>query len=120
MRITGFESYFTILAELGNRVKALRLASNLSQKDFSEKCGVSIGTLKRIESGEDFSVINLMRIMYGLNLTSNFEMLIPESQLDYQKIYEKKPDRKRASAKQIVPKSKWVWGEDKEKEKYNS
>ena len=38
--------------DLGNRVKAIRTEQGLSQKELSEKAGVSMGTLRAVERSE--------------------------------------------------------------------
>lgn len=54
-----------IIQELCQKLKSVRLSCCFSQKEFAEKCGVSIITIKRIESGKanDVTMGTLLKIM---------------------------------------------------------
>ena len=63
MRITGYESEWIILKELGNRIKQHRIALNITQAELANRCGISMSTEVRIENGEDSKISNLIKIM---------------------------------------------------------
>ncbi|MBO7659005.1 MAG: helix-turn-helix domain-containing protein [Clostridia bacterium] len=113
MKINGNESEKTILVELGQRIKQNRIALGLTQADLAERCGVSPSTETRVEKGVDTMFSNIIRIMYGLNLLSNIDVLIPEVQPDFKQLYEKKKPRQRVKPSKAKQESDWVWGEDK-------
>ena len=113
MKITGNENEQAILKELGTRIKQYRISLNITQADFADKCGISASTVVRIENGTDSKFSNYIKILSGLRLTQNMDILIPEIQPDFKALYEQKKPRQRAKSSRANPKSNWVWGEDK-------
>ena len=115
MKITGFENEQEILTELGIRIKQQRIKLNLTQVQFARRCGISLSTLVRIESGEDSKISNHIKILDGLKMSGNLDMLIAETQPDYKAMYAGKRERmrvKHTKAPQKTHKPKWQWGED--------
>lgn len=56
---------------LGNRIKRLRKAANLTQKQFAKKLGVSVDTIQQYESGKRVPQINMIeKISDSLNIES--------------------------------------------------
>jgi len=113
MKIAGNENEKIILIELGQRIKQYRISLGITQAELAEKCGISSSTETRIEKGVDSMASNYIKILYGLNILSNLDMLIPEVQLDFKLLYEKKKPRQRVKISKSKPKVKWIWGEDK-------
>lgn len=113
MRITGYESEWIILKELGNRIKQHRIALNITQAELANRCGISMSTEVRIENGEDSKISNLIKIMAVLGLTENIDTLIPEEQQDYKAIYEGTTPRKRVRRSNKQSNVTWIWEEDK-------
>lgn len=113
MHITGFENENLILRELGNRLKQYRISLNLTQAELSQKCGISMSTVVRIENGDDTKVSNYIRILSGLDILENINTLIPEESADYKQLFEEKTPRKRVRLKNESNVSDWTWGEDK-------
>ena len=72
-----------MLKELGSRIKQHRIALDITQIDLAKKCGISISTETRIESGDDSKMSNYIKIMTALGIIDNINILIPEKQLDY-------------------------------------
>ena len=113
MKIIGNESEQVIMKELGTRIKQYRISLNITQNDLADKCGVSSSTVVRIENGVDSIFSNYIKILNGLGLTQNMDILVPEQQVNFKDIFEKKPVRRRAKSENNKPKSNWVWDEDK-------
>ena len=113
MKISSNENEKDILAELGQRIKQTRISLNITQAELAEKCGISPSTENRIESGEDSKMSNYIRILSGLNMLGNLDILIPEVQPDFKAHYEQKASRKRAKPTDKKPTSNWTWDEDK-------
>ncbi|MCH5211672.1 MAG: helix-turn-helix transcriptional regulator [Oscillospiraceae bacterium] len=113
MKITGNENEQAILKELGTRVKQYRISLNITQADLAAKCGISSSTVVRLENGIDSKFSNYIKILNGLRLTQNIDMLIPEMQPDFKALFEQKAPRQRVKSRRAKPKSNWVWGEDK-------
>lgn len=113
MKIIGNESERVILKELGSRIKQYRISFNITQAELAKKCGVSSSTVVRIENGEDSIFSNYLKILNGLGLIQNLDILIPELQPDFKALFEQKPARKRVKTNKIKSKTNWTWGEDK-------
>lgn len=113
MKITGYESELVILKELGMRIKQYRISLNITQMELADKCGTSNSTLVRIENGIDSKISNYIKIMSGLGLMQNFDILIPESQPDYKALFEQRAPRQRVKSSNAKSKAGWVWEEDK-------
>ncbi len=63
---------------LGERLRAARLAANLSQKSLAEAAGVSIKTVANAEDGQNVSVETLLLLMRGLGRLSDIEDVLRE------------------------------------------
>ena len=113
MKITGNENESAILTELGRRIKQYRIELGLTQAELAEKCGISSSTETRIESGVDSKMSNYLKILYGLGLLGNTDVLIPESQPDFKALFEKKKQRQRVKPRGSGHDPGWTWGEDK-------
>ena len=113
MKITGNENEQAILKELGTRIKQYRISLNVTQSNLAEKCGISVSTVVRIENGVDSKFSNYIKILNGLRLIQNIDILIPEIQPDFKALFEQKAPRQRARSSDTASKSSWVWGEDK-------
>lgn len=82
-----FEKYFIynftdkeIVAEICKRIKAARLSCCYSQQEFAEKAGVSVITIKRIESGKvnDITLGTLLKILRTSGALEGIVDLVPE------------------------------------------
>lgn len=113
MKIIGRESEQAVIKELGFRIKQYRISLNITQNGLANKCGLSSSTVVRIEGGEDSKISNYIKIMEGLGLLSNIDVLIPEVQPDFKAMFEKKAPRQRVKTSHSNQKSNWIWGEDK-------
>ena len=113
MRINANESEKAILNELGQRIRQNRVAMNVTQTELAEKCGVSPSTVTRIENGEDSKMSNYIKILSGLNMLDNLDVLVPEVQPDFKTLYEGKTQRKRAKPSKSKPAPSWIWAEDR-------
>ncbi|MBQ2743740.1 MAG: helix-turn-helix transcriptional regulator [Oscillospiraceae bacterium] len=113
MTISGNEGAQAIIKELGARIKQYRISLNITQSELAHKCGISASTVARIENGDDSIFSNYIKILNGLGLTQNMDILIPEAQPDFKAIFEKKAPRQRVKSNAANLKSKWIWEEDK-------
>ena len=112
MKITRYENKQGILKEIGTRIKQYRISLNITQADFADRCGISSSTLVRIENGIDSKFSNFIKILNGLRLLENMDILVPEMQPGFKALYEQKKPRQRAKSSRANPKSNWVWGKD--------
>jgi len=56
-----------IIKELGQQLKRLRLKSNLTQQELSERSGLFRSTISEIENGRIASILSLIQILRALN-----------------------------------------------------
>ncbi|MGB0120903.1 MAG: helix-turn-helix transcriptional regulator [Solirubrobacterales bacterium] len=77
MPFSTFDSDESTLAEIGGRIKAIRLEQNQSQKDLALAAGVSTRTVERLESGQPTSLANFIRILRQLGLLDRLDLLVP-------------------------------------------
>lgn len=64
------EKYKQKFIVLGKRIKELRESQNLSLKEFSEKSGLNIEYIKKIESGTAYGIgfqKHMLKIAFSLN-----------------------------------------------------
>ena len=57
-----FLSDYMICANIGARIKSMRLKQNITQQSLAESAQVSLSTIKSIESGEIKSFDSLLRV----------------------------------------------------------
>jgi len=108
MKIYGDENNAFLLKEMGERIRDIRIAKNLTQEEVAEDIGVSLSTIKRIESGTGSTLENFLRILRYFNLTQNLEVLIPTQQQSAEEIYRNVSKRQRArKEKQTITEFKW-------------
>lgn len=65
----------TVCQVLGARVRALRLARNLTQDEMARMCGVSLSSVRRLESNGQGSLLLWVQVAQALNATDTLESL---------------------------------------------
>jgi len=73
-----FKSTAELLAELGRRIRQLRLSRNIDQRTVAEKAGITRTALQNLEAGRGSSVQTLLRTLKALNYLEGIEILAPE------------------------------------------
>lgn len=88
-------------AEIGSRIKSLRLRKNMTQQQTAEAAGLSLNSIKALESGKGklSSLIAVMRELGALDSLDAFIPDIPVSPLQLARTQRKK--RQRASGKRV-------------------
>ncbi|GMQ87851.1 MAG: hypothetical protein BMS9Abin08_1061 [Gammaproteobacteria bacterium] len=92
--------------ELGNRIKALRLRKNITQKALAEAATLSLNTIKSLESGHG-KLSTLIAVLRELGVLDHLDSFIPEtsiSPLQLAKMQGKQ--RERASGARQLPRDK--------------
>lgn len=69
-----------IIKELGARFKSYRLEMELTQKELSDKTGVSTQTIRRFENGScsNLSFANFIELLRAIGLINNLDQTLPE------------------------------------------
>ncbi len=113
MKISGTENNETILKELGQRIKDIRIKMSMTQKEFALKAGVSARTIERLENGENINIECFLNVLRVINCIQNTDLLITEQILTPEMIFNNQKKRQRASAKQKKEeKIFWKWGDE--------
>jgi len=63
---------------ISERVRNYRIDFPLTQKQLSDRSGVSLRSIQRFENGEDIQLGNLIKLLSALGLDNNVEMLVPD------------------------------------------
>jgi transcriptional regulator with XRE-family HTH domain len=62
-----------VCAELGARLRARRLAENLTQHQMAARAGVSVNTIKKLEGTGQVNLQNLVRVAIVLSVVDELE-----------------------------------------------
>lgn len=108
MLITGLESNKELLITFGIKIREARIAKLITQKDLSDKTGISLRTISSIENGKDTSFSNIICILKALNLVPALFDYFPNN-VEHKETKTKKSQRFKKSNKN----NGWEWGEDK-------
>lgn len=89
-----------IVATLGNRFKDYRIACNMTQKDVSDKSGVSVVTIRKFENGQLYNMTlgTFIALLKAIDFTQGLDELLPEipvSPYELEKIQQGKRKRVR-------------------------
>ena len=114
MRISGEENNTFLLREIGERIRDIRIAVPLTQKEMAEKAGVSPRTVERIENGENVKIENLLNILRTFGLLENLNTLIPEQEVPPSVLLDRGKKRVRAVSRKMgnAKDSEWKWGDE--------
>ena len=109
MKIQGFETNDIIIKEIGRRLKARRIALDITQKELAIESGVSQRTISGLENGENISLDNLLSILRVLRLLPEINLLFPEIKVNPFDVLNLGHSKKRASSKNTKKVSSWEW-----------
>ena len=84
---------------LGKRLKQQRLYQNLTQAELSQKAGIGLSTISRIELGEGGTLDNVIRYAMSVGLVNEFADLFANNPKTIDEVMAQKTSRKRASSK---------------------
>lgn len=70
----GGDRIETLLIQIGDRCKCLRLNKNITQEELAEACSLALGTIKAAERGK-VKLENMLKIMLVLGETTFLDML---------------------------------------------
>lgn len=105
------KDYQIYIKELGQKIKTYRIMKEMSQQDLEDRTGVSKRSISRLEQGESVQLDNLFKILLGLNLGENIELLVPDQTKRpsfYLEMDDKMPQRVRRKSE----KNDFKWGDE--------
>ncbi len=65
-----------VAADLANRLRARRLARNLTQEGLARRSGVALGTLKKFERTGAISLVSFVRLVVAVGEEATLERLM--------------------------------------------
>ena len=111
MKIQGFETNSQILNEIGVRIKARRIALNMTQSELATESGVSLRTISGFENGDNISLDNLISILRVLRLLQEINALFPEKMINPFEVLALGQSKKRVYRKRTIDNKTWKWEE---------
>ena len=105
------KSYQEYISELGKKIKNYRIMKELSQQDLSDKTGVSIRSISRLEQGESVQVDNLFKVLLALDLGDNIDLLVPD-QTKRPSYYLYSSDSRPQRVRKKSVKTTFKWGDE--------
>ena len=66
---------------LGERLRALRLSRNFSQRELADKAGVSLRAWHNLESGAGSTIETLLRGLKALDAVDTLDALVPQARV---------------------------------------
>ena len=103
-----------LLQRIGERLAALRLARNLTQRQLAEQAGLGLRTVQRLEQGAAATHLSgFIRVCRVLGLVEQLDAFIPEPPASpMAQLQQQGRRRRRASGKTAAGAAKkWSWGE---------
>ena len=58
-----------IIRELGRRLRAQRMARLITQEELASRAGVAVGSVKKLEAGQNTTLLTFVRVVMALSLT---------------------------------------------------
>lgn len=87
--------------ELGERLKTLRIHRNLDQVTLSARAGISVRTLRNLESGSGSSLRTLIEVVRALGRESWLDLIAPVPSINPLMLTRTAAPRQRASKPRV-------------------
>jgi len=103
---------------LGERLASIRLARNKKQDELAEEAGISVRTLRRLESGQGGTLDNFIRVLKALGIQQNLEGLLPDpsvrpiERIETSRGTERQRARPKKEPDTGETKAGWKWGDE--------
>lgn len=92
------ESLDDIMQVIASNVRAMRLARNITQKDFAKKSGIALATYRRFENTGEISIRKLVAIAQILDQVDDLKKLFTKKEyLNLDEVISASITRKRAA-----------------------
>lgn len=112
MRISQISSVPEVLTETGERLKQIRIGMMMTQSDVAAATGISVRTIKNMESGRDVAFSTIINVMRALRIIQNLDSAVPEQTIDPNDYIKLRKQRERVRKPMKEPKA-WKWGDEK-------
>jgi transcriptional regulator with XRE-family HTH domain len=66
-----------IIVEIGQRIKVIRIAGNLTQQKLADNTGLNRSTIRDIENGKSVNLLSIIPVLRELNILHNLDESIP-------------------------------------------
>jgi transcriptional regulator with XRE-family HTH domain len=105
-----------IKADLCLRLEQIRLTRNITQARLADQAGLSIRTIRNLESGQGVSLDTFIRVLIALGIQQNLQVLLPDPRVrPIERVMLGGKERLRASSKRSEQtETQWIWGDEKE------
>jgi transcriptional regulator with XRE-family HTH domain len=80
--LDAFKTSEELQAELGERLRRLRLRRDLDQNETVARAGISLTALRNLESGRNTTVATLIRVLRALDAESDLAAIAPIPSVD--------------------------------------
>lgn len=84
-----------LVRDLGDRLRALRLSTGLTQASLADKAGISPRALRDLEAGRGSTLHTLVRVLKALGAEQNIDALVPQPRVSPMALLEQPRGRKR-------------------------
>ena len=97
---------------LKQRVEAIRLQQNTTQRQLARDAGVSLGTVARLKSEKTITLNSFVRILIALRLQNHLDGFLPAQSVSPLELLEMRGRvRQRASSRNSET-SEWTWDDE--------
>lgn len=100
------------LAAFGRRLAEYRISKNLKQADLADRVGISIGTLARIEAGEDTRFSNILRVLYFFGLDKRLVDVVPDQSNSPMEQLRNGNNKRKRCRRKTESQTAWHWGDE--------
>ncbi len=114
MKISFYSATNEVLTELGDRIKAVRIAKSVTQRELAEQTNLSVRTISNLESGRDVSFSTVIEVLRALGQLEGMDLMIPAQGIRPSQIAALGKPRERASSRKREKRSRngWKWGDE--------
>ena len=112
MRISQISLVPEVLMETGERQKQIRIGMRMTQSDVAAATGISVRTIKNMESGRDVAFSTIIKVMRALRIIQNLDSAVPEQTIDPNDYIKLRKQRERVRKPTKEP-NVWKWGDEK-------
>ena len=102
------------LRELGSRIARIRLSRNITQARLAKEAGASLGSIRRLEAGDNTTLDTLIRVLAALDLSDRLSDALPDPDVrPVERVKFRGNERQRARSRNSAPRATvWAWGDE--------